>query len=187
MPARQAWAEAGRSSPLNPEARQAAELPVANVAHARTNSGDNYYEDVEPQFAEPRVTSPSPIPAPLAPAYGNRNQPNVRPLQPVSGLDGNNSYEDLQSGARSPAESDRSNFTSVSQRGVNPRWNGGQGYAPMPTRRPVAQQQDMLLNSNPDFQLPGGRGGRSPPRGGMRGPSPLPGIVPNSAYPGGPL
>lgn len=102
------------------------------------------------------------------------------------GLDGSSSYEDLQSGARSPAESDRSNFTSVSQRGVNPRWNGGGGYgAPMP-RRPVPQQQqqtDMLLNSNPDFMLPGGRGGRGFSRGGARGPSPNR-IVPNSAYPG---
>ena len=159
-----------------------AELPGPGT-HRRVNSGDNYYEDVDPQFAEPRISSPSPVPAPLAPNYSGSNVSgnNLRPLQPISNLDGNASYEDLQSGARSPAESDRSNFTSVSQRGVNPRWNGAPGYAPMPARRPVqTQQQDLLLNSNPDFQLPG-RGGRNGSRGG-RGPSPA-GMIPGSAYP----
>jgi hypothetical protein len=182
VPPRQAWQTGeGRSSPLS----RPAELP-GPVGHRRVSSGDNYYEDVDPQFAEPRVTAASPIPPALAPGYGpnNGSNPNLRPLQPVGGLDGNNSYEDLQSGARSPAESDRSNFTSVSQRGVNPRWNGGPGYAPMPTRRPLPQQQDVLLNSNPDFQLPGSRGGRGGGRGG-RGPSPA--LIPGSAYPGGAL
>jgi hypothetical protein len=161
-----------------------AELP-GQATHRRVNSGDNYYEDVDPQFAEPRVIAASPSPPALAPGYDPNNgaQPNLRSLQPVGGLDGKSSYEDLQSGSRSPAGSDRSNFTSVSQRGVNPRWNGGPGYAPMP-RRPVPQQQDILLNTNPDFQLPGSRGGRGGGRGG-RGPSPA--LVPGSAYPGGAL
>lgn len=138
---------------------------------------------MDPQFAEPRITAPSPVPAALASGYSanDGSAPNLRPLQPISGLDGNNSYEDLQSGARSPAESDRSNFTSVSQRGVNPKWNGGPGYAPMPQRRPVPQQQDILLNSNPDFQIPG-RGGRGNGRGG-RGQGPA-AMIPGSAYPG---
>jgi hypothetical protein len=33
-----------------------AELP-GPIGHRRGNSGDNYYEDVDPQFAEPRVTA----------------------------------------------------------------------------------------------------------------------------------
>lgn len=131
------------------------------------------------------------MPGPIAtnyPASGPSNG-NLHP----GGLHGNNSYEDIQEGARSPAESDRSNFTSVSQRGVNPRWNagtGGPGYgAPVPNRRPVnaPQRNDILLNSNPDFQLPGGRGGRGgfPGRGGRGQPPPMgASMIPGSAYPG---
>lgn len=186
VPPRQAWGDAGRSSPLNPNS-QPAELPSPSVAaHRRISSaGDNYYEDVDPRFAtEDQATASAAVPG-MASGYPQRNpsnqNQNLRPIQPVSNLDGSNSYEDLQSGSRSPAESDRSNFTSVSQRGVNPRWNGGPGYAPMPTRRPAPQQNDILLNSNPDFQLPSGRGRGGFPRGGR--PSPGPGMVPNSAYP----
>jgi hypothetical protein len=95
-------------------------------------------------------------------------------------------YEDVHAGAdgaRSPAESERSNFTSVSQRGVNPRWNPHGQHPPMPSqgmpaRRAVQQRQDMLLD-NPDFQLPGGRGGK--PKHGMQG------MVPGSAYPTAPM
>lgn len=172
VPPRQAWGDGGRSSPLNPSAQgaQPVELPSpAQTAHKRTASGDNYYEDVAPQFAEQPSAHPSLMPAALAPGgYSNGGSSggssgNLR-VNP-GGLDGNNSYEDVQSGSRSPAESDRSNFTSVSQRGVNPRWNGGQNYAPMPSRRsvgpPQPRREDILLNSNPDFQLPGGRGGRA--------------------------
>jgi hypothetical protein len=115
----------------------------------------------------------------------NNPAPSNLRLSPMGGLDGNNSYnsvEELQSGQRSPAESDRSNFTSVSQRGINPRWNGGgQGYGaqPLPNRKPIPRRDDMLLNANPDFALPNaGRGARGPPRV-MRG-----GMTPNSAYPG---
>ncbi|KAL2065706.1 hypothetical protein VTL71DRAFT_3376 [Oculimacula yallundae] len=186
-PPRQAWGEGGRSSPLNPN-QQPAELPNSGVpAHRRISSaGDNYFEDVDPRFAtEAQASAPGTVG--MASGYPQRNNSNqnlhqnLRPIQPINNLDGSSSYEDLQSGARSPAESERSNFTSVSQRGVNPRWNGGQGYAPMPTRRPAPQQNDILLNSNPDFQLPSRRGRGGYPRGGR--PSPAPGMVPNSAYP----
>lgn len=168
-PPRPAWGDqVGRTSPPNPNSQQPAELPSPmEPNHRRIGSAeDQYYEDVDPRFAgepAPAATLP-PAPA-VAPGYGprgpvgNPNQ-NLRPIQPISHMDGRNSFETLAPGARSPAESERSNFTSVSQRGVNPRWNDGQGHAPMPTRRPVQQQQDLLLNSNPDFQLPGKRGGR---------------------------
>jgi len=188
VPPRQAWGDAGRSSPLNP-ASQPAEVPNPK-AHRRTSSaGDNYYEDVDPRFAEPLPATSSLVPPALAPAgVGYPLNSSSGSLQPIQGIDGNNSYEDIQSGARSPAESDRSNFTSVSQRGINPRWNPGpgQGYgAPMPNRRPnpPQQQRDLLLNSNPDFELPTARGrGGSAARGRM--PGAIPGMVPNSAYPG---
>jgi hypothetical protein len=194
VPPRQAWGDGGRSSPLNP-ASQPAELSTTNPPnHKRVSSGDFYHEDVDPRFAEHPPVTNSMVPAALAPGYATGASSGS--LQP-HGLDGNNSYEDVQSGSRSPAESERSNFTSVSQRGVNPRWNGGNGGqngygapAPMPNRRPMNQPQrnDILLNNNPDFQLPdargpGGRGGGP----GRARPPPGSGMVPGSAYPGGAL
>jgi len=180
VPPRQAWGETGRSSPLNP-ASQPAELPI-QTSHRRVSSGDHYFEDVDPRFAEPPPSSNSLVPAALAPGYINGGSSGS--LHPL-GIDGNNSYEDIQqSGSRSPAESERSNFTSVSQRGVNPRWNAGQnGYGqPMPNRRPTnpPQRNDILLNSNPDFQIPRSGG---PGRGRAPGQMPGNGMIPNSAYP----
>lgn len=94
------------------------------------------------------------------------------------------SYDDLPEGARSPAESEHSTFTSISQRGINPRWNPpaptmmsaygagpGPGGPPGPygppgppgpyrppghmiSRRPARDPNEMLLNTNPDFSLP---------------------------------
>lgn len=176
------------------------------------SSADNYYEDVDPRFAEPIELDPMPnvrdsdlatlpsstmLPPTLLPGSQNPALANYNnSLHPV----GNHTFfEDPHSGSRSPAESDRSNFTSVSQRGVNPRWPGngptsgmggppmggppmggpmggqmpsydGRGYGSTPSlmnRRPVpGPREDLVLNSNPDFQLPG-MGGRG--RGGMRG------------------
>lgn len=179
IPPRQQWTEQpGRSSPLSKVAVPA-ELPSQSQGQNRVRrSSDHYYEDVDPRFAEP----PQPMPQNPPLGYGNSNSSGNLHLQP---MDAQRSYEDLPSGSRSPAESERSTFTSVSQRGVNPRWNGAQlgyGQHPMP-RRPVnqpSQQRDMLLNTNPDFQLPGNRGQR-PARGG-RGSG---GMIPSSAYPGG--
>ena len=154
------------------------------MRHGRTSSGDHYYEDVDPRFAEP-PTNPSLVPAALTINHSPGSKSNSPIPPPLNTLDGGNSYEDVQSGSRSPAESERSNFTSVSQRGVNPRWNEGYG-AQMPARRPVPPRNDVL-NSNPDFQLPGGRGGRNGAPG--RAPGQIPGMgggmVPGSAYPGG--
>ncbi|KAK5998723.1 pH-response regulator protein palI/RIM9 [Cladobotryum mycophilum] len=129
------------------------------------NNG-NYYEDVDPRFDQ---------------ANNNHSNHTYRQQSPPVEAD----YEvmrDAASGARSPAESERSNFTSISQRGINPEWNP---HPPMPqppygspARRPVQQRRDMLLD-NPDFMVPGGRSGP-----GQRGPG---GMIPGSAYPTGPL
>lgn len=126
-----------------------------------TLNGGNYYEDVDPRFAEP---SP-------------RGQP---PPQ-----DGPMVYDDphLAPGARSPTVSERSGFTSVSQRGVNPRWNPppGQGYSQsIPMRRPANRDEVNILNSNPDFQLPTRQGGSASP---ARAPAGGGGMIPGSAYP----
>ncbi|KIV99505.1 uncharacterized protein PV09_08810 [Verruconis gallopava] len=157
------------------------------LGHARTASG-SYYEDVDPQFAEvppaastvppPMLTASSAAIPPVlmtggatelqrGPPLSNTNyQPSeaVPPL-PLDTLR-QESQESLQEGQRSPATSDTSHFTSVSQRGINPAWRPGMppsGRGPPPPR-----PSDMLLNSNPDFSLPGmGPTGRG--RGGFRG------------------
>jgi hypothetical protein len=150
VPPRQGWNQPpGRSSPRLPSplnvAGRPAELPSHGSPPPQPSAGE-YYEDVDPRFAEPApVQKPTPAP-----------------------INTTNSYEDIPQGPRSPAESERSNFTSVSQRGINPRWNppvppppalGSYGGGPVP-RRPV-NRSDMVLASSPDFELPS-RGG--PPR-----------------------
>jgi len=157
----------------------------------RVNSGgsDVYYEDVDPRFAsDPEPVPPLPsmplnrpiqeeshVPPPLlTPGQPNQYRPDSMSLPQT------NSYEDLP-GARSPAESEASNFTSVSQRGVNPNWrpgNGGEFSSLGPARRREHQvKRDVLLAGNPDFEIPGmggpGRTGGNRGRGGggagMRG------------------
>lgn len=148
----------------------------------RVSSGgsDLYYEDVSPRFAndpEPRVQQRA-VPALLTP--GPRQPP--APLRQVPGANGEmipltSSYENLQEGARSPAESETSNFTSVSQRGVNPNWRPQDGPGAFntglgPPRRIQQQTQmrrDMMLTNNPDFEIPGLAGSARGGRGGTRG------------------
>lgn len=111
------------------------------------------------------------------------------------------SYENLHEiGARSPAASEASHFTSISQRGVNPNWRpgpgdimpgmpgggapGGAGGAAgpggylRPNQAQAQMRRDVLLGNNPDFelQLPSGRG-----RGGRGGAMGLGGM---GRYPG---
>ncbi|KAG6038819.1 hypothetical protein E4U41_003625 [Claviceps citrina] len=171
VPPRAAWNQSSeRHSPRTASParsfRPSPEHPASNMPLARRSSRSDYYEDVDPRFEgiPPQNTHGEPM----------SHAPPPEPL-----------YEDVHAvlgGARSPAESERSNFTSISQRGVNPRW---EPQPPMPNqgippRRPVQmkqQRQDVLLNNNPDFQIPGSRG-HAPNRGG-------PGMIPGSAYPTG--
>jgi hypothetical protein len=157
----------------------------------RVNSGgsDIYYEDVDPRFAA-EAELPPPLPnqqsLPPALAAGPQQQrgyhdesPDSLQIQPPPLT---NSYEDLP-GARSPAESETSNFTSVSQRGVNPNWRPGYGgeFNQFGPPRRQSNTQARILDANPDFQLPGtGPPGRRPPprgRGGF-GPTMAPGRMP---------
>jgi len=105
------------------------------------------------------------------------------------------SYETLPTGMRSPTGSDTSHFTSVSQRGINPNWRPPQsgGFlgpgnavgAPSTASAVQRRREDVILNANPDFSLPGLRGGRGgrgrggPTRGAL-GPS---GLTPPGRYP----
>ncbi|KAF9871555.1 ph signal transduction protein [Colletotrichum karsti] len=168
VPPRAAW------NPNQPPSRNASPLSRVEMpgrsspAHAQPTASD-YYEDVDPRFAD------APAPAPAA-----RAGPPPALQVPLSAP---NMYADTHAdaGARSPgAESDRSNFTSISQRGINPRWNPPpMPYGQGPPRRPPPQQrrQDMLLANNPDFELPSNRLG-PPSRAGGNG------MIPGSAYPG---
>lgn len=113
----------------------------------------------------------------------SRSQETLPPHTSIS--ESRYSIDDIapDGGPRSPAASEASNFTSVSQRGINPRWPGynNNGAPPPPPGMimgaggppPRRRQEDVLLAANPDFAIPGtgpGKGiGRLPP--GIGGPN----------------
>ncbi|OAA75467.1 Actin cortical patch SUR7/pH-response regulator PalI [Akanthomyces lecanii RCEF 1005] len=167
VPPRAAWNHgSGRRSPRSQSPGYGADRrsppvdyrgPTSPLAGGPSAPG-GYYEDVEPRY-ETSGPHPALVASPPEPMYDD-----------VHHMDG----------SRSPAGSERSNFTSVSQRGINPRWNPQQH--PMPgngPRRALQQRQDMILD-NPDFQLSGGRSGK-PKHGNPSG------LVPGSAYPNAPM
>ncbi|OJD20599.1 hypothetical protein ACJ73_08066 [Blastomyces percursus] len=153
IPPRAAWEEPLREPTLPVIARQSPsphghayesrslERPAGDATQppiARSTSQGDYYEDVEPRFAEPGG-----VPTALTPGALGELQPRT-------------SFEHLP-GAHSPAASETSHFTSISQRGVNPKWRSPEAEI----RRDKQRRQDMLLGNNPDFELPAGgsRGG----------------------------
>ncbi|RMZ81042.1 hypothetical protein DV738_g2449, partial [Chaetothyriales sp. CBS 135597] len=139
VPARSAWnqaATAPQSAPL-PLGEQMGATYAPQPGRPRVNSGasDTYYEDVDPRFA-PSEPMPAELPASASsvaaahippPSGRHEERSNLAiPQQLNPPIKSFSSYEDLP-GARSPAESEASNFTSVSQRGVNPNWRPGYG------------------------------------------------------------
>ena len=155
--------------------------PSSSTSLQRANGNDEYYEDVDPLFVESASNAPyqgmSTTPAALIPGYTNTTQSQHNP-QPLSlDMDANHSLEDSGEGPRSPTNSEASNYTSISQRGVNPNWTEPN---PLPTVRTPVQQRDIILN-NPDFELPIGRGGQGA-RGG-RLPVQASGIRSGERYP----
>jgi hypothetical protein len=152
-------------------------LPAAGhpSSHTRMKSSEIYYEDVDPRFTDPRPP-PLPgaaVPRSLTPGAGTSTRPHNLAPQPSnfhpfrSGHPNpSTSYESLQDGTRSRV-SDASNFTSISQRGINPNWApplpgalpggaSGMGIGGVPNRRPTQQQQQQrtdILQTNPDFEL----------------------------------
>lgn len=105
------------------------------------------------------------IPAPLAPKPA-RMTPKIETINPP---ENNENLDEYIIGPLSPVDSVSSEFTSISQRGINPKWKDESNkQAPIKTmfHRKIEQQnkQDILFQANPDFTLPMGRGGRGMPR-----------------------
>ncbi|EEQ35582.1 hypothetical protein McanMca71_003010 [Microsporum canis] len=129
---------------------------------------NTYYEDVATHFISTSNPDPAFIPSALTPG-GTAPEPT----EPNTSVDAAN-------GPRSPV-SDISHFTSVSQRGINPKWHPPEWDNP---REKVQKQREALLVSNPDFQLgdPVGRsnsarrGGRMPQVPAMPPMPPMPAI-----------
>ncbi|KAF3923014.1 hypothetical protein ABW20_dc0103807 [Dactylellina cionopaga] len=169
----------------------------------RPRRSQDYYEDIDPRFEQPTTSNPLPAaltPGYIAPptmaiaeyppgARGEDRPVAPPPREPRGNSSVNSSkktpetinvypnpsgsYEELQPGQRSPAMSTSSHFTSISQRGVNPRWPGDGGPPPPhggqpgnSSRRPPRQPDAIIFANNPDFELPtrGTKGGR---RGGF--------------------
>lgn len=161
--------------------------PTHNHSNSIDRSSD-YYEDVDPKFAEPARPNPPPMPSSLMPggmpgAYNSNpnllNAPERPPQLSDPNLPRTSSYDDLPDGSRSPAASEASHFTSVSQRPVNPAWRPEMGaaagnFGPYNGRgggRPM-RPEDVILDANaanPDFAIPGVGMGRGRGRGGFRG------------------
>lgn len=190
--------------------------PNSDSSQTRKRGSDAYVEDIDPRFAEPESrTAPTELPSALVPGFGanppplapvvdpsqqqlHRNDPSPQhshPSEPTPpGLE-RDSYEDIAEGARSPAASEASHFTSVSQRGINPNWRppppgapqGAGSYGPYQgaVRRP--RQEDVILEANPDFIVPApsrGRGRGSTANVGGRQPGMIPPLAGQGRYPG---
>ncbi|SMR64527.1 unnamed protein product [Zymoseptoria tritici ST99CH_3D1] len=136
--------------------------------------------------------------------YSTNSLNNPQNERISSSASANDFLDPIPDGARSPGEgSEASHFTSVSQRGVNPAWRPGPGLAiggPMgpgsmngggmpPGPRPTRRNDDVILNANPDFSVPGigpaarggvGRGATGHVRVGSAGAS---GMTPGGRYP----
>ncbi|KAL4873550.1 SUR7/PalI family-domain-containing protein [Aspergillus spectabilis] len=115
--------------------------------HIRSHSGSLYYEDADP-------------------VYTSRNESAVGNPQLPSALTPGNSGEQKSKEIgverpSSPAASEVSHFTSISERPINPKWRP----PPMPAQAAQQKRVDVLLENNPDFDLRAGmgQGGRMPP------------------------
>lgn len=107
-------------------------------AHSRQRSGDQYYEDIEPRFAEENTGPPSGtggVPSVLMagrsageiPSFTSSPNPRESPSPPPPPPPLNIPHDAIAAGLgpSSPASSDisqGSHFTSISERPINPRW-----------------------------------------------------------------
>ena len=134
----------------------------SSLIQNRKTSADNYYEDVDPRFAnhEPLAA----LPTSLIPG-GNQfahQPPNRSSNNSPARFHPSISYESIPEEGRRP--SDDSNLTYAPQRVVNPNLRpsigpNGMGAGVIPDRNPTqSQQQNSVLQSNPDLEISEGRG-----------------------------
>ncbi|KAF2723589.1 pali-domain-containing protein [Polychaeton citri CBS 116435] len=172
------------------------QLPPPGAVSARSRSESQpYYEDVDPRFAETAHNPSSPhdggrsIPSALTPGPGgfDRMQSPQPQEHHIPTPDPQGHFPLVADGHRSPEGSEISHFTSVSQRGINPAWRPGGpapayggGYAGASSASAAQRRrEDVILNANPDFSLPGMGpvATRGRPRGAYRGAGVVPGRV----------
>ncbi|KAF7589367.1 regulator of ime2 [Aspergillus hancockii] len=150
IPPRAAWEHGDRRPGHTPSPVHVSGAPgVARTPHHTRSGSADYFEDVEPRFANRNDAAGNPrLPSVLTP--GGSGEPKLT--------------EELAEGPSSPTTSDISHFTSISERPINPRWQ--------PPPLPAQQKRNVLLENNPDFDLragmrgggaAGGVGGRMPP------------------------
>ncbi|KAL2867001.1 putative pH signal transduction protein PalI [Aspergillus lucknowensis] len=144
VPPRANWAQQGyqSSEPNLTYQRDQSGQPY----HIRSHSGSLYYEDEDPTYTsrnESAVNNPQ-VPSALTPGTSGEQKLKENGVERPS----------------SPAASEVSHFTSISERPINPKWRP----PPMPAQA-AQQKRDVLLENNPDFDLRAGvgRGGRMPP------------------------
>lgn len=128
---------------------------ISSLLHNRKTSADNYYEDVDPRFTNPEPLAA--LPTSLIPG-GNQfaHQPPSRSSNnSPARFNPSISYESIPEEGRRP--SDASNLTPVSQRGAKPNLRPSIGPNGMGAgnRNPAQSlQQNSVLQSNPDFEIP---------------------------------
>lgn len=180
IPPRTIWEQENRpaeaqpaQSPVElpaPASRQEPPPPSRSGSSKSKRASDLYYEDVAPQFDTPHnrahtppLPSSSPHPTALTPGPSAAFAP---PPTRTWSAGPPPIPDDLDDGQRSPV-STASGFTSISQRGTNPRWQEEQNrLAPGRSRVPPARKS-VGLAGNPDFELPIPGRGRGA-RGGFR-------------------
>lgn len=157
------------------------DMPSARRPPVRSSSTSSYHEDVPPQFEQPtRYTDEDHL---------HNGVPTNRSRRQRSR--GSNTFErpPYPEQPRSPDTiSNSSHFTSVSQRGINPRWHGEGQQPGMPysrshgtLARPARSERRMqpnILADNPDFVLPGLGGKTRLPQ--SRRPGAIPGLSSNN-------
>ncbi|KAL4918593.1 SUR7/PalI family-domain-containing protein [Aspergillus aurantiobrunneus] len=146
VPPRTNWAQpAYQSSEPNLPYQPDQPSQPSQPRHVRSHSGSLYYEDEDPVYTsrnESAVGNPR-LPSALTPGNTGEQKSKENGVERPS----------------SPAASEVSHFTSISERPINPRWRP----PPMPAQA-AQQKRDVLLENNPDFDLRAGMGagGRMP-------------------------
>lgn len=153
-------------------------MPAGQRPPVRSSSDHgSYHEDVPPQFDQVSSFAQEGFNQIRLPGSGSRRQRSQ----------GSNTFErpPYPEQPRSPdTVSNSSHFTSVSQRGINPRWHGepapvgmntsrSQGTLARPPRQERRPQANILAD-NPDFILPGVGGRTRLPQ--SRRPGAVPGL-----------